>query len=85
MNAVLKSVCREMHCVALAATIERVYRLRMNRRVQAYRRYPDLERIQARSLTEFVPRPDQAGAFSKSCDGEDLRAVPCRGSFTQGV
>jgi hypothetical protein len=31
----LKSVCREVHCVALAACIERVYRLRMNRRVQA--------------------------------------------------
>ena len=44
----LKSVCREMHCVALAARIERVYRLRMNRRVQAYRRYQGLERIQAR-------------------------------------
>jgi hypothetical protein len=48
MNAVLKSVCREVHCVALAARIERMYRLRMNRRVQAYRRYQDLERIHAR-------------------------------------
>jgi hypothetical protein len=48
MNVVLKSVCREVHCVALAARIGRMYRLRMNRRVQAYRRYQDLERIQAR-------------------------------------
>jgi hypothetical protein len=43
----------------------------MNRRVQAYQRYPDLERIQTRWSTEFVSRPDQAGAFSKSCDGDD--------------
>jgi hypothetical protein len=84
-ECLLKSVCREERRVALAARIERVYRLRMKRRVQAYQRYPDLECIQTRSPAEFVSRPDQAGAFSKSCDGDDLRAVPCRGSFTQGV
>jgi hypothetical protein len=33
----LKSVCRELPGVALAASVGRVYRLRMNRCVQAYR------------------------------------------------
>jgi hypothetical protein len=61
----LKSVCREVPSVALAARVERVYRLRMNRCVQAYQNW---ECIQTRFdvLTECVFRIDQAGALAKS-------------------
>jgi len=55
----LKSVCRELPGVALAASVGRVYRLRMNRCVQAYRLQGDLERIRTRivTLTECAFEP----------------------------
>jgi hypothetical protein len=48
----------------------------MNRRVQACRRYQDLERIQARiCLTEWFQDPIRPAHFSKSWDGEDLNEL----------
>jgi hypothetical protein len=64
-SGVLKSVCREVPRVALSAPEGRVYRLRMNRCVQAYQNW---ECVQTRFdvLTECVFPTDQAGALAKS-------------------
>src|SRR6185437_1876892 len=80
----LKSVCRETPRVALAAAGARVYRLRMNRCVQAYQSW---ECIQTRSdvLTECVFRTDQAGALAKPVKPTIPRAASRRGGIAQGM
>ena len=80
----LKSVCREVPRAALAAAGVRVYRLRMNRCVQAYRSW---ECIQTRSdvLTECVFRTDQAGALANSVKPTIPRAASRRGRIAQGM
>src|SRR5438876_9048501 len=62
----LKSVCRELTRVALAAAGGPMYRLRMNRCVQAWQLSFGAHSDQM--LAECVARP-KARRFSETCDG----------------
>jgi hypothetical protein len=52
-GCVLKSVCREVHGAALAASIQRVYRLRLNRRVRRAGAILDFGTLSARHWLTF--------------------------------
>src|SRR6266478_1228099 len=64
----LKSVCRELPRAALAAAGGAMYRLRMNRCVQAWQISFGANSDANQMLTECVARP-KARCFSETCDG----------------
>jgi negative regulator of replication initiation len=56
----------------------------MNRYAQAYQEKFGAHSGKAQTLTEWYFKTDEAGALAKAVRTKP-RAVPCRGSFAQGV